>query len=49
MKRIEILDADGNVTNTIVADEEFAQRYYPNRWRVVPEPGPVNPAPEEPQ
>lgn len=49
MKRIEILGADGAVTNTIVADEELAQRYYPNRWRVVPEPVPVNPAPEEPQ
>lgn len=47
--RIEILDYDGNVVNTIVADEEFAQRYYPNRRRVVPEPVPVNPAPEEPQ
>lgn len=47
--RIEILDYDGNVVNTIVADEEFAQRYYPNRWRVVPESVQVNPAPEEPQ
>lgn len=47
--RIEILDTEGNVVNTIVADEEFAQRYYPNRWRVVPEPVQVNPAPEEPQ
>lgn len=47
--RIEILDYDGNVVHTIVADKEFAQRYYPNRWRVVPEPVPVNPAPEEPQ
>lgn len=47
--RIEILDYDGNVVNTIVADEEFAQRYYPNRWRVVPEPVPLEPQPEEPQ
>jgi len=47
--RIEILDSEGNVVNTIVADEDFAQRYYPNRWRVVPEPVPLEPQPEEPQ
>ena len=44
MKHIEILDADGNVTNTIVADEEFAEAQHPGAWRVAavqPEHAPV--------
>lgn len=48
MKHIEILDAEGNVTNVIVADEAFAQQQHPGAWRVaavqpVHEPAPVNP------
>lgn len=39
MNRYEILDADGNVTNTIVADPEFMQVNYPDgNYREVPEP-----------
>ena len=34
MMRIEILDENGNVINTIVASEEFAQEFYPGRWRL---------------
>lgn len=46
MKHIEILDADGSVTNVIVADEAFAQQQHPGAWRVaavqpVQEPAPV--------
>jgi len=46
MKHIEILDAEGNVTNVIVADEAFAQQQHPGAWRVaavqpVREPAPV--------
>lgn len=46
MKRIEILDEDGNVANVIVADEAFAQQQHPGAWRVaavqpVQEPAPV--------
>lgn len=44
----EILDTDGNVINTIVADAEFMQTNYPDgncRELVVPEP----PAPAEPR
>jgi hypothetical protein len=40
----EILDADGNVINTIVADEAFMQAAYPEgNYRVVeqPEPEPI--------
>ena len=38
----EILDADGNVINTIVADLAFMQANYPNgNYREVPEPVPV--------
>ena len=35
MKHIEILDAEGNVTNVIVADEAFAQQQHPGAWRVA--------------
>ena len=39
---IEILDSSGGVINTIIADAEFANEFYPNRWRerVSPEPVP---------
>lgn len=47
-KRIEILDADGVVINTIWASEEFAELLYPGRWRVYIEPESVaQPPPEE--
>ena len=40
----EILDAQGNVENTIVADEQFMQEHYPNgSYRLVQ---PADPAPE---
>lgn len=41
--RIQILDDEGNVINTIIASEEFAEAHYPGRWRV--EPTPEEPAP----
>lgn len=39
---IEILDSSGAVINTIIADVEFANEFYPNSWRekVQPEPEP---------
>ena len=30
---IEILDSSGAVINTIIADENFANEFYPNSWR----------------
>lgn len=37
----QILDAQGNVTNTIVADPEFMQANYPDgNYREVPDPAP---------
>lgn len=42
----EILDADGNVTNTIVADPEFMAANYPDgNYREVPEPPAPPPEP----
>lgn len=42
----EILDPQGDVTNTIVADPEFMQANYPDgNYREVPEPPPPTPAP----
>ena len=40
---IEILDSSGAVINTIIADVEFANEFYPNSWRekVKPEPEPI--------
>ena len=40
---IEILDSSGGVINTIIADAEFANEFYPNRWRekAKPEPEPI--------
>ena len=39
---IEILDRSGVVINTIIADADFANEFYPNSWRerVSPEPEP---------
>ena len=39
---IEILDSSGTVINTIIADADFADEFYPNSWRekVKPEPEP---------
>ena len=33
--RIEILDAQGAVTNTILATEEFAEQQHPGAWRLA--------------
>lgn len=42
----EILDPQGDVTNTIVADPEFMQANYPDgNYREVPEPPAPTPAP----
>jgi len=46
MKHIEILDADGNVTNVIVADEEFAEAQHPGAWRLAADQPEQVPAPE---
>ena len=39
---IEILDGSGAVINTIIADADFADEFYPNSWRekAKPEPEP---------
>ena len=39
---IEILDSSGSVINTIIADADFADAFYPNSWRekAKPEPEP---------
>lgn len=36
----QILDDNGNVINTINADQNFVDQYYPNRWVYVPDPSP---------
>lgn len=33
--RIEILDAQGAVINTIIADEQFAEQHHPGAWRIA--------------
>ena len=40
---IEILDSSGAVINTILADADFADEFYPNSWRekAKPEPEPI--------
>lgn len=40
---IEILDSSGSVINTIIADADFADAFYPNSWRekAKPEPEPI--------
>ena len=42
--RYEILDTEGNVVNTIVADQQFVDDNYPGHYREIPEP----PSPELP-
>jgi len=36
--RYEILDAEGGVTNTIIADRAFVDAAYPGRYRALAEP-----------
>ena len=40
---IEILDSSGTVINTIIANADFADEFYPNSWRekAKPEPEPI--------
>ena len=42
---IEILDSSGAVINTIIADADFADEFYPNSWREkakpIPRPEPI--------
>ena len=38
---IEILDSSGAVINTILADAEFADEFYPNSWREKAKPEPI--------
>lgn len=33
--RIEILNPQGEVVNTIIASEEFAEEHYPGAWRLA--------------
>ena len=42
---IEILDSSGTVINTIIADADFADEFYPNSWREKAQPEP-EPEPE---
>ena len=37
---IEILDSSGAVINTIIADADFADEFYPNSWREKSQPEP---------
>jgi hypothetical protein len=42
----EILNDDGEVVNTILADEAFVEKVYPGHYRLVgPEPAPTLPSP----
>jgi hypothetical protein len=50
--RYEILDGDGSVVNTIIADVEFVEAHFPGQYRLVedeslpaPEPAPPPPPP----
>ena len=38
---IEILDSSGAVINTIIADADFANEFYPNSWREKAKPEPI--------
>lgn len=38
---IEILDGSGAVINTIIADADFADEFYPNSWREKAKPEPI--------
>ena len=39
---IEILDGSGAVINTIIADADFADEFYPNSWREKAKPEPIS-------
>lgn len=43
MPTIHILDAAGEIENTILADEHTAQAMYPGRWRLAPQQQPEQP------
>lgn len=43
MPTIHILDAAGEIENTILADEHTAQAMYPGRWRMAPQQQPEQP------
>lgn len=45
VKSIQLLDAQGQVYNTIAATEGFAEWYAPGKWRVHPD---WVPPPEDP-
>jgi len=48
MKNIEILDAAGDVANTIFAEEEWAEANYPGMWReAAMQPAEPDPAPAQ--
>ena len=47
MPNIEILDAQGRVINTIVADEAFAEQVFPGAWRLAAKPEQSEPSPPE--
>ena len=38
---IEILGSSGGVINTIIADADFADEFYPNSWREKAKPEPI--------
>ena len=40
MATYEILDDQGDVINTIIADEAFVEEAYPGHYRLVPPPAP---------
>ena len=44
---IEILDSSGVVINTIIADADFADEFYPNSWREKAKPEPEPPSLDE--
>ena len=48
MRTYAIRDADGEIVNTVVADQAFIQAAYPGRWELVEpaQPEPATPAPD---
>jgi hypothetical protein len=44
MPIVEILDAQGGIANTIIAEETIAQKLYPGRWRLAQHHGEMMPA-----
>jgi hypothetical protein len=43
IQRIEILDDEGNVLNTVNSSEYWAEYIFPGRWRVAVPPGDAPP------